>query len=114
MTLVNWPSTVNTKFYAFNEQPKDNTVITENLSGRIVGKQVNTRNIMTYACSLHLERKTELVAFWEWYNDTLGGLSGAFLCSALGDKQYRFTSVPSPQDTNQKYRELSLNIEEVY
>lgn len=115
MTLVNWPSNVNKKFFAFNEQAKDNSVLTENLSGRVVGSQVNTRNIMTYSCSIMLERPTELNAFWTWFTDTLGGLSGAFLCDALGqDKQFRFTDIPSPADTNQKYRVLNLAIEEVY
>lgn len=114
MTLVTWPNNVNKKFFAFNEQAKDNTIITENLSGRTTGKQINTRNIMQFNCSIKLDKPEELSAFWDWYNDTLGQTAGAFTCSALGDKQYRFTDTPSPSDTNQKYRILDLSIEEVY
>lgn len=114
MIVVAWNNEVNTKFFAYNDQPKDNSRITENLSGRTVGFNINTRNVMTIKCSLRLEVKIELPKFWEWFNDVLGGCSGAFTCPALGNKNYRFTSVPSPNDTDLQYRELNMEIEEVY
>lgn len=114
MTITNWSNSVNTKFFAYNNQPKENSVITENLSGRTVGYNVNTRNVMKIKCSIRLTVRTELPEFWRWYTTDLGGLSGAFTCTALGNKNYRFTSVPSPEDTDLQYRVLNLEIEEVY
>ena len=58
--------------------------------------------------------KEELALFWTWYNDVLGQNAGAFQCPALGDGVYRFASVPSPEDTDQKSRVLSMEIEEVF
>lgn len=123
MVVVDWPENVNAKFFAYNEKPKNNIELTEMASGRVVGRKLNTRNIMTFSCSLYLKRKTELKAFWKWYNDTLGGTAGAFRSVALDKAQglssdevryYRFSELPEPQDTNQLYRVISLQIEEVY
>lgn len=113
MTITQWSESVNSKFFAFNERPKGNTRQTDYLSGRVTAYQVNTRNVMTFSCSLQLT-KEELANFWEWFNDELGGLSGVFSCAALGQGYYRFAEIPDPQDTNQLYRVLSMNIEEVY
>lgn len=113
MTIVDWSNKVNTRFFGFSDKPKDNTTVTQYVSGRVVGWQNNTRNVMTMQCSLKLTKK-ELAAFWDWYNDELGALAGVFTCGALGDKHYRFTDIPDPQDTEQTSRVLSLSIEEVY
>ncbi|WP_294429903.1 hypothetical protein [uncultured Treponema sp.] len=113
MTIETWPSNVNSNFFAFSEKPKDNTKKTEYLSGRVTSYQINTRNVMTFSCSLQMS-KEELSSFWTWYNDELGGLSGVFSCTALGTKNYRFAEIPEPQDTNQLFRVLSMNIEEAY
>lgn len=125
MIVVDWPEGVNNKFYGFNERPKDNIELTEMASGRVVGRKLNTRAIMTFSCSLFLEKRTEMRAFWKWYNDELGGTAGAFKCRALDTEQgldvengefrhYRFTETPEPQDTGQQYRAISMTIEEVY
>lgn len=113
MTITEWPSNINSKFFAYNDKPKENTTITEFMSGRTIGNQINSRNIMTINCSILLS-KTELSSFWNWFNDDLGQLSGAFHCAALGSKNYRFTEIPEPQDTELQYRKLSLSFEEVY
>lgn len=113
MTITNWSESVNSNFFGFNERPKKNTIETKYLSGRITAYQANTRNIMTFSCSLQLS-KIELEAFWAWFNDELGGLSGVFTCPILGSRYYRFAEIPEPQDTNQKFRVLSMTIEEVY
>ncbi len=113
MTITDWNANINSKFFAFNEKPKDNTKKTDYVSGRVTAYNVNTRNVMTFSCSLQLN-KTELALFWEWYNEDLGGLSGVFRCPALGSALYRFSEIPDPQDTNQQFRVLSMNIEEVY
>lgn len=113
MTITEWSENVNSKFFGFNERPKENSKTTEYLSGRVTSYNVNTRSVMSFSCSLQLD-KTELAIFWTWYNDSLGGLAGCFQCSALGNGVYRFSDIPEPQDTNQQFRVLSMNIEEVY
>lgn len=112
MLQSTWPNGCNTKFFAFNSKPKDNVQLTEFISGRVVGYRKNTKAQMQIKCQVRFS-KNELATFWSWFNDTIGQTSGAWLCSALGTGYYRFISVPEPQDTEQKYRILSLEIEEV-
>lgn len=114
MIQVNFPSNVNTKFFGYKAKPKENVVLSEKLSGRTVGHRANTKDLMTITCSLLLN-KTELSAFWEWFNNSLGQTSGAFFCSALGKENqlYRFTSVPDPQDTDTVYTTLNLELQEI-
>jgi len=113
MNVYTWPVNVNSDFFNGNDQPKENTETTSFLSGRQVSWQINTKKLMTYKLKLKLT-KTELADFWTWYNDVLGQNANAFECPALGTGTYRFTSVPSPEDTDQKIRVLSMEIEEVY
>lgn len=113
MNVVEWPSYINDRFFSGNDQPKANTETTSFLSGRQVSWQKNTKKIMTYKLKLKLS-KTELASFWTWFNDVLGQNANAFTCTGLGNGVYRFVSVPSPDDTNQKSRVLSMEIEEVF
>lgn len=113
MEIVAWPSQCNTKFFNFNEVAIDNTVTSSNMSGRKVSTRINSKAQMAYTFKVKFT-KTELSAFWSWYNDTLGQFSNWFTCSALGNKNYIFNSKPEPQDTDQKTRVLSLSVEEVY
>lgn len=112
MIISTWP--VNQKFFAFSDQPKSNTQQVENLSGRVVTYQKNTKKIMTFTCSIKLKVKTELPLFWDWYNDTLGQTAGGFTCAALGDGVYHFVSTPNPQNTDTVNRILNLEIEELF
>lgn len=113
MNVSQWPTGVNTRFYNYNSKPKDNTQLTTFLSGRTIGVQNNTKKIMTYSMSLCLNM-VELELFWIWFNDVLGQTAGAFTCSALGNKTYRFSDIPNPQDDNLNQRVLSLTIEDIY
>jgi len=113
MVVSNWPNTINKKFFGFNSKPKENTKLTQFISGRTVAYQANTKKIMTYNFSLSLNN-TELAAFWTWFNDDLGQTAGAFSCDALGSNNYRFVSIPEPQDTDTNNRVLSLEVEEVF
>ena len=113
MNVVAWPQTIPTKFFSGNDQPKANTETTSFLSGRQVSWQINTKKIMTYKMRLKLT-KTQLDDFWTWFNDTLGQNANAFTCSAIGNGTYRFVSIPSPDDTNQTSRVLTMEIEEVF
>lgn len=113
MIQSQWPTTVNNRFFAYNEKPKDNVVLSEYISGRVVGYQRNTKKLKTIKCSIKLRIKDELPLFWTWFNDTLGQTAGAFSCAALGNGLYRFTAIPEPANTDLKYRVLTLELEEV-
>lgn len=112
MTVYSWPNNVNSKFFSGNDQPVENTEEVTFLSGRRVAWQINTKKIMSYKLKLYLT-KTELANFWTWFNDTLGQTACAFTCSALGTGVYKFKSIPSPEDTDQTTRVLSMEIQEV-
>lgn len=114
MTYTAWPTAVNTNFYALTESYNDNTSSTEYASGRKAVSLRNTRFVKTTECSLSLNVKSgEYSAFWTWYKDTLGGLSGAFTCTKIGSGYYRFKSTPSA-GKGQLFRTLEIKIEEVY
>ena len=113
MNVYQWPSEIPSKFFSGNDQPKENTETTSFLSGRQVSWQINTKKLMIHKIKLELS-KTKLAAFWTWYNDVLGQNANAFTCSALGNSTYRFVSVPTPEDTDQQTRVLSMEIEEIF
>lgn len=113
MNVYAWPSNIPSNFFSGNDQPKKNTESTTFLSGRQVSWQINTKKIMTYKLKLRIT-KAQLALFWTWFNDTLGQTVNAFTCSALGTGTYKFSSIPSPDDTDQAKRTLSMEIEEVF
>lgn len=114
MNIIQWPTEdVNSRFFSGNDQPKENTETVSMLSGRQVSWKINTKSLMKYKVKLRLS-KTELAFFWIWYNDILCQNANAFICAGLGSGVYRFVSVPSPEDTDQTGRTLSMEIEEVY
>ena len=73
MIYVEWPQTVNKKFYSVSRSPKPNVKLTEFESGRTTGILQNTRFVFNVNCSLTLKCKNELPAFWKWYTESLGG-----------------------------------------
>lgn len=111
MQICTWPEGVNYKFFSGNSQPESNTEEISYLSGRRVAWQINTKKIMKWKLKLYLT-KTELETFWTWFNDVLGQTANVFTCAGLGSGYYRFTEVPSPEDTGQTTRVLSMVIEE--
>lgn len=112
MTVSQWPSNVNTRFYSGNDKPLENTEEVSFLSGRRVAWQINTKKLMSFKLKLQLTH-TELANFWTWFNDTLGQTAGCFTCSAIGNGYYKFMNIPSPDDTDQTTRVLSMEIQEV-
>lgn len=122
MTLTTWPSGINTDFFNFSQAPEDNYIIQEYASGRKSVILKNTRFRKKITCSLSLKVKNnEYSSFWTWFTDVLGGLAGAFTCSALDSATglnsgtyYRFTETPSNSNTTLTFRTLSLSLEEVY
>jgi len=115
MIAVNWPSAVNTKFYAGKRKAKENIESSENLSGRVIGHKINSKSIMKISVCLTMT-KSEQNSFWAWFNNTLCQTSGLFYCAALGSEQqlYRFVSIPEQEDTNQLKNEFSMEIEEAF
>lgn len=114
MTVVNWPTSVNKKFYAFTKTPADNFISSEFASGRKTVILKNTRFVNNIKCSLTVSKKSgEYEAFWNWFTLTLGGLSGVFSCSALGSSYYRFSATPNATET-QTTAKLDFEIEEIY
>lgn len=113
MILINWPSGVNKNFFGMTSHPLSNTETTSYISGRVVSWQRNTKKLMSYSLKLLLDVNTEIPLFWSWFNDSLGQTAGAFTCDAIGTSAYRFTEVPSLEDTDQNKTILNLTIEEV-
>lgn len=113
MNVVTWPDGVNDRFFAFSDKPKKNTITTKFMSGRTIGEKINSKNIMTFSCSIWLT-KAELDLFWIWYNEVLCQDVNCFTCSGLGQNVYKIVDTPDPQDTNQTTRVLNLSIEEVF
>lgn len=113
MIISNWPNGVNTEFFSYNAKPLENAETTSFLSGRVIAWQRNTKKNKEITCKLMLDVLNELPIFWEWFNDNLGQVANPFRCEALGDKVYRFTSIPEPEDTDTVTQILTLNLEEV-
>lgn len=116
MIQVNWPSNVNTKFYAGKRSAKENVELSKNLSGRVTGHKINSKDVMQFSVSLTLT-KAEQRIFWNWYNNNLCQTAGYFYCAALdnnSEQLYRFTSKPDVQDTDQRKNEFQLEIEEAF
>lgn len=113
MQAVNWPAGVNSKFYGLKETPDDNAVITEYSDGRKAVVLRGTRWLRKISVNVCLDiREGETEAFWKWYQDTLGGMAGAFKCDALGEGTvWRFTSTPS-DGGGIPCKEYSLELEE--
>lgn len=116
MTINTLDETIcNLKFYEVTNGYKDNTVKIENLSGRSVSWMANAKFIKTKDMKLRLETtgsNSEYSSFWTWF-ESIGGCAGVFTCSALGSDNWRFSSIPS-EDNGQKYKELTINLEQVY
>lgn len=114
MIKVSWSNKVNQKFYGVEESLQDNSTSSEYTSGRKAVFLKNSRFVKEYTCKLSLNVKSgEYKEFLNWFTDTLGGLSNAFTCSALGSGYYRFKSTPT-FSVGQLFKEASLEIEEVY
>lgn len=112
MILSSWPSNLPEKFYGLKNGFKDNAVVNEYMSGRVNGFVKNSRAIMTKTLYIRLT-KSEQTIFWNWFN-SIGGVLASWSCSAIGTAYYRFVSVPTQEDTDQKTNVFKLELEEVY
>lgn len=113
MEIIDWDENINTKFYSFSKKPVENTKMTEFMSGRRIGSQINTKKLMFFTCKLRLT-KAEEDLFWTWFNDELGQTVNCFTCPALSSNYLQFVSIPEPDGTDQKWTTLNLEIQEVF
>lgn len=83
----------------------DNAIKTEYDSGRVVMVKKNSRNLRRYNVS-YAATKTQEKAFFDWYENTLGGNAGTFTCESLrGDgttQTYRIDGTPTASGMNIK------------
>lgn len=119
----NWDSHVNTKFYGQDGGYNDNTETVEFKSGRTIKYLKNTLPKKTHAVNLRCRDKgtaktdgrTEFEWFLYWYEYTIkSGTIPFYLTDIItgnGTKQYMLKETPSWN--GQKYKEISLTLEEV-
>ena len=62
MTVSQWPSNVNTRFYSGNDKPLENTEEVSFLSGRRVAWQINTKKLMSFKSSFSLLIQSLLIS----------------------------------------------------
>lgn len=83
----------------------DNAIKTEYASGRVVTYAKNTKNKRQYSVSYAASRAQE-TAFFNWYENTLGGNAGTFTAPSLrGDgtqQEYRMEGTPTSSGLNIK------------
>jgi len=114
MDFVTLDETIcNNNFYGLNNALKDNAVTIENLSGRSVSFMANSKFLEQKKLSLTLN-KTEYNAFRNWFMNTLGGCSGVFFCNAIDSSKYWRFVENFEEENNQRYIEITMNIEQVY
>lgn len=113
MTYSEW--NVNTKFFKMIPTPIDSTETSEFIGGRKIVRLTNTRHMKELEFSVSLNVVSgEYDAFWAWF-DSIGGKAGIFHCAVLGsDKYWRFTAIPSGDDTSMDKRVITIKCEEVY
>jgi hypothetical protein len=119
----NWDSHVNTKFYGQDSSYNENTEKVEFKSGRTIRYLKNTlpkkKHIVNIQCkdkgTAKTDGKTEFEWFLYWYENTIKSGTKSFYLTDIvtgnETKEYIITEVPSW--TGQKYKEISLTLEEV-
>lgn len=119
MTICEWSENVNQKFYAQKNSLKNNTIETQNISGRTVKFLANEKILRTKELKLDLKntsKNSEYKTFWNWYKNTIQ-IVNAFHCSALDEDSetiyWQFTQTPE-EETGQHIKTLTINIEQVY
>lgn len=119
MIVYEWNESVNSNFYSGTNGFLENAVEQSFMSGRKIAWLSNERFQETKSLNLMLENtveKPEYKTFKEWFK-AIGGTTNAFHCPALDEgevqKKWRFSSYPT-EDSGQKYKVLTINIEEVY
>ena len=123
MATQYWNAHVNTKFYGQDGSYNDNTEKVEFKSGRTIRYLRNSVPKKTHALQLRVkdtgfpkvDGKTEFGWFLYWYEVTIKSGTLPFyltdIVTGSGTKEYKLTDTPSWR--GQRYKEISINIEEV-
>jgi len=93
------------KLYGVQTGYEDNAITTAFDSGRTVSVQRNSRNRRRYSVS-YAATKAQETAFFNWYENTLGGNAGTFTCTSLRgtgtQQEYRIDGTPTSSGMNIK------------
>lgn len=123
MATQYWNTHVNTKFYGQDGSYNDNTEKVEFKSGRTIRYLRNSVPKKTHALQLRVkdtglskvDGKTEFEWFLNWYEVTIKSGTLPFyltdIVTGRGTKAYKLTETPSWR--GQRYKEISINIEEL-
>lgn len=116
-----WSAYVNTRFYGQDGSYKENTEKVEFKSGRTVEYLKNSVPKKTHALNLSLkdkgtpktDGKTEFEHFLDWYENTAkSGTVPFYLTDIITGSGMRLYKIKVDGWTGQKYKEISLTLEE--
>lgn len=120
MKIIEWPDTVNQKFYNEQNSVKDNIIKVTNLSGRTVQFSANEKFLRTRTLKIDLQntsKKSEYKAFWEWYTTNLYAVNVVHISSLDTENEsfyWQFSSIPKEDAGGQSIRTLTIDLEQVY
>lgn len=118
-----WSAHVNTRFYGQDGGYSENTEKVEFKSGRTINYLKNSVPKKTHSLNLtvqdkgtpKIDGKTEFEHFLDWYENTIKSGTIPFyltdIITGSGEKLYRIKEAPNW--TGQKYKEVSIELEEV-
>lgn len=118
--MATWDSTVNNNFYGLDAAPEENRAQIKFKSGRTIYHRLNSTIKQIHEVKLRVNDsikdtngKTEFVRFLEWYEGTNGSGTVPITLTDIerktGTKNYY---VSLGNWNGQKYKELSLTLEE--
>lgn len=104
------------KLYGVQMGYEDNAIKTKYDSGRVVATQKNSKNKRNYAVS-YAATKAQKTAFFDWYENTLGGNAGTFTAPSLrGDgttQEYMLEGTPTAPEHGGAFVEINMQWVEV-
>ena len=104
------------KLYGVNLGYEDNAIKTQYDSGRVIAMQKNTKNKRKYSLS-YAATKAQKLAFYEWYENTLGGNAGTFSAPSLRNdgttQEYIMSGTPTAPETGGGIFEINMEWTEV-
>lgn len=117
--MAAWPENVNNKFYGLDGTPDDNRVQVKFKSGRTIYHKRNTIVKKLYSVKLRLDDKiktngkTEYERFLDWYeNENGSGTAPVELTDLTAKTGIKTYFVVLENMNGQRYKELTLNLEE--
>lgn len=120
MKIIEWPASVNQKFYSGQSSVKDNIIKVTNLSGRTVQFCANEKFLKTKTLKIDLKNtssNSEYKAFWEWYTTNLYAVNAVHISSLDEENEsyyWQFSAIPQEDSGGQNIKTLTINLEQVY